>query len=154
MLAGDVQIIEYNPLYKNDFVKLNEEWIKHYFKLENQDIALFSNPEMIVQNGGNIFFALYGNEVVGTVALIKENESKYEIAKMAVSLEYRGKSIGKKLLLHVIDYARKNNYKYLYLISNTKLIPAIKLYEKLGFQQIPVENNHYERGDYRAEIFL
>ena len=155
MVADDIQIIEYNPLYKSDFVKLNEEWITHYFRLEPQDIELFSNPEAIVQNGGNIFFALYGNAAVGAVALLKEEDGKkYEVSKMAVRPAYRGKGIGKKLLLHVIDYARKNNFKHLYLVSNTKLAPAITLYEKLGFRQVSPENNHYERGNYKAEMFL
>jgi ribosomal protein S18 acetylase RimI-like enzyme len=149
---NNIEIIEYNPLYKADFVKLNEEWITYYFRLEPQDKELFSNPEIIIRNGGNIFFALYNNEVVGTCALVKENADKYEVSKMAVLQQYRGMGIGKKLLVYVIDYARKNDYKYLYLISNTKLVSAIKLYEKLGFKQIPMEDNLYERGNYKAEM--
>lgn len=155
MVADEVRFIEYNPLYKGDFVRLNEEWITHYFWLEEPDKELFSNPESIVQNDGNIFFALYKDKAVGTVALIKEDDGKkYEVSKMAVSPEYRGLGIGEKLLRYVLDYARKNNFNYLYLVSNTKLAPAIRLYEKLGFKQIPADDSAYERGNYKAEIFL
>ncbi|MDR2121982.1 MAG: GNAT family N-acetyltransferase [Flavobacteriaceae bacterium] len=152
---NDVRIIEYDPLYKDVFVELNKEWISYYFKLEPLDYELFSNPEKIVNEGGNIFFALYKGKAVGTVALLKkESGKKYEISKMAVAQEHRGKGIGEKLLRHVLEFSEKNKFNHLYLISNTRLTPAIKLYEKLGFKQIPIENNNYERGNYKAEIFL
>jgi GNAT superfamily N-acetyltransferase len=153
MKTEDIHITAYNPLYKDDFVCLNKEWITHFFKLESQDYELFANPEQIVTGGGNIFFALLSGKAIGTVAVLKENELRYEIAKMAVSPEYQGKGIGKLLLKHAIDYAKKNGATSIYLISNTKLTSAVTLYEKLGFQQIS-GTNAYERGDYMAELFL
>jgi ribosomal protein S18 acetylase RimI-like enzyme len=127
--------------------------------LESADYELFANPEKIVTGGGNIFFALLGEKVAGTVALIREDGGKkYEVSKMAVSPEHRQKGIGEKLLRHLLAYAGENKISYLYLISNTKLTPAIRLYEKLGFTPVRqvggTPSTHYKRGNYIAELHL
>jgi ribosomal protein S18 acetylase RimI-like enzyme len=151
----NMKIIEYEPQFKEDFVRLNTEWITQYFQLENPDYRLFENPEKIITDGGNIFFVLHDDKVTGTAALLAEDGGKvYEIAKMAVTPEYRGKGIGETLLKHLLDYAKQHKAVRLYLISNTTLKPAIKLYEKLGFKQILGKENDYTRGDYMAELFL
>ena len=33
-----VEIVLYKPEYKNDFIRLNREWIETYFKIEASDI--------------------------------------------------------------------------------------------------------------------
>ena len=58
---------------------------------------------------------------------------KVELSKMAVSPQAQGQGIGRKLMMHAIDYAQKKKYRSVILYSNTKLTPAIKLYEKFGF---------------------
>lgn len=60
-----VRIETYDPKYRNDFVRLNREWIESYFKIEASDIETFSHVDDIVEQGGQIFFAIYDGEVVG-----------------------------------------------------------------------------------------
>lgn len=81
-----VQIDLYKPEYKNDFIRLNKEWIETYFKIEASDIETFSHVDDIVEQGGQIFLALYKGKVVGCCALKYHDEKQsYELAKMAVS---------------------------------------------------------------------
>ena len=82
-----VEIVLYKPEYKNDFIRLNKEWIETYFTIEASDIETFSHVDDIIAQGGQIFIALHDGEVVGCCALKYHDEKQsYELAKMAVSL--------------------------------------------------------------------
>ena len=53
-----VEIVLFKPTYKNDFIRLNREWIETYFKIEASDIETFSHVDEIIEPGGQIFIAL------------------------------------------------------------------------------------------------
>lgn len=145
--SQDIQIVPYQPKYKQAFKSLNEEWISKYFKLEAPDRAALDNPKSyILDQGGFIFVALDGKEPVGVCALIPQKEMGcYELAKMAVSPKSRGKNIGYLLGMAAIEKAKSLKEKRLFLESNTILKPAIGLYEKLGFKKIEGNPSPYER---------
>ncbi|MDO9538138.1 MAG: GNAT family N-acetyltransferase [Thermoplasmata archaeon] len=63
--------------------------------------------------------------------------------RMVVHPEFRGKGIGKALTLHIIDYARNNNAKKIWLDTSPKLTEAIALYESLGFRECGLFRKHY-----------
>ena len=150
---GEVTLTEYAPEYASYFRTLNEEWLKKYFYIEECDAKVLSNPEKIIADGGMIFFARYDNKVVGTCALMLAEDGRFELTKMAVTDAYQGLKIGKKLFQKAVDWYEKNgNNAGLFLYTSTRLIPAIKLYEKNGFVSKPVpEGCKYERGDYYME---
>ena len=81
-----MEIIDYSPTYKEDFKRLNVEWISTYFTVEPHDLEQLDDPEgYILSKGGKIFFAKQGEAIIGTCALIKVSETSYELAKMGVS---------------------------------------------------------------------
>jgi hypothetical protein len=41
--------------------------------------------EEIIDKGGMIFYAKYNDSIVGTVSLIKMNDTEFELSKMAVT---------------------------------------------------------------------
>lgn len=145
--GAEVKIEPYSKKYQQAFVKLNEEWIKKYFKIEQPDRDALENPKSyILDKGGFIFVATLDGEAVGVCALIKRDDLKcYELAKMAVSPKAQGKSIGYKLGRAVVEKAMTLKTDIVYLESNTILEPAIKLYEKLGFKKIEGHATPYER---------
>ena len=98
-----------------------------------------------------IFYAKYNNEIIGTVSLMKINKDTFELSKMAVSDKAQGMGIGSKLLTHSIVIAKENNIKKLLLYSNRILRPAIHLYEKFGFVEVPLGTVSYERADIKME---
>jgi len=53
---------------------------------------------------------------------------------MAVSKKYRGNGYGTILIKTCIQKLKDIKAKEVYLVSNTKLKPAITLYEKYGFK--------------------
>lgn len=151
-----VDIIAFNEQYANDFAKLNFEWLEKYFYIEDYDRKVLTQPQQyILDKGGHILFALIDEEAVGTVALIKRGQGVFELSKMGVTEKYQGLRIGQKLMYACIDYARQKGCERLFLDSNRKLTPAITLYHKVGFKEIPVpEDTPYERCNIRMEIKL
>jgi DNA-binding MarR family transcriptional regulator/GNAT superfamily N-acetyltransferase len=155
--SRDVQIVDYQPAYKEAFKKLNEEWISKYFKMEAADHKALDNPEQnIIDKGGHIMVALYNNEPVGVCALMKMDDPvyEYELAKMAVSPIAQGKNIGWLLGQAAIEKARSLGVKKLYLESNTILQPAINLYHKLGFKKVVGHATPYERCNIQMELAI
>ncbi len=61
-----------------------------------------------------------------------------ELRKMYLKMETRGRGIGKQLIERAITFARQRGYKRIELETSSKLIEAIGLYKKYGFQ--PVED--------------
>ena len=85
-----VEIELYKPAYKNDFIRLNREWIETYFKIEASDIETFSHVDEIIEQGGQIFIALYNGEVAGCCA-IKYHDEKTILCVNFFHLEDCGK---------------------------------------------------------------
>ncbi len=150
-----IEILAYTSENKDKFRELNYEWLNKYFTIENEDKVLLLNPEEeILAKGGEIIFALYKGDVVGTAALLKYSDGEYELAKMAVTEKVQGKQIGKKLAEEIIRLAKEKNAKILFLETNLKLIAAMKLYKKLGFILTENHNSKYARSTVKMELRL
>jgi len=152
---AEIRIVEYRPEYQPSFKRLNEEWITRWFEMEEADYKSLDRPqEYILDTGGHILIALCEDEPVGTCALIRMNADTYELAKMSVSSQVRGKGIGFLLGQATIQKARSLGARRLYLESNTILEPAVRLYRKLGFQEIQGATSPYERCDIQMELIF
>lgn len=150
-----LNIVPYAPTHRDAFRRLNEAWITRYFRLEEADRRALDDPEgYILEKGGYIFMALWEGVAVGTCALIKVSPHVFELAKMAVSDAAQGRGIGYALGKACIEKARELGYQKVELLSNTRLQPAIHLYKKLGFTEVPLPETEYERADIKMEIIL
>lgn len=146
------EIVGYSEELKEHIRTLNYEWLEEYFRVEEGDRLSLSNPEeYILDKGGFIFFAKYGEEIAGTVSLIRKTDEVFELGKMAVAKKARGLGIGKLLLEHSLEFAQQKRIAKLILYSNTMLEPAIHLYRKYGFTEIALEAGVYERGNIKME---
>lgn len=146
----NIEIIDFEPKYRDDFKNLNVEWLEKYFEVEPYDKEVLSNPEKyILEKGGKILFAKLEDKIIGTVALMPKNSS-FELTKMAVTDKIQSKGIGSLLMQKCIDEAKNIGLKEIFLFSNTKLDKAINLYKKVGFLE-----EHFDSSDYkRANIYM
>lgn len=150
-----IEIILFSPAEKEAIKTLNLEWLQKYFRVEPKDELVLSDPQgQIIDKGGIIFYAKYNDEIVGTVSLIKIDNTTYELSKMAVTDGVQGLGIGKQLMLHCLAIAEAKGMEKLILYSNRKLLSAIHLYEKFGFVEIPLEDVVYERADIKMERII
>ena len=154
-LPENVEIINYQARFKENLHDLTVEWLEKYLYLEEEDFLFLNNPEgTVINKGGFIFFAKAGNELVGTVSLIRKNEKVFELAKLAVTEKAKGRGIGSMLMDKCVETAKENGIETIVLYTNHILIPAIKLYEKYGFQKMPTKENKYLEGDVYMELSL
>ena len=149
---SNICINEYETKFDKDFFVLNKVWIEESWILEESDKKDLLNPKKIVDNGGQVFFAVESQSAVGTVAMIKSSECKFELAKMTVKENYRGKGIANMLMDQCLDFAKQKNAKEIFLISNDSLTIARNLYDKYGFKEVDLDSQKYDRGNVKMTL--
>jgi putative acetyltransferase len=151
--AGHPTVVTYREEFRAAFEQLNRDWIESYFVLEDADREVFGDPVgHILDPGGQIFFVVEGTEVLGTCAVLRHVGGECEIAKMAVAPAARGRGLGDLLMVAAIEFAEATGSRRLVIVSNTVLEPAIRLYRKHGFTQVPlISDGRYRRANIRLE---
>ena len=138
------------------FRDINLEWIERYFAVEPKDREVLDNPrKYILDPGGAILLAVEGAHVLGVVSLIVMGDGAVELAKMGVKPEAQGKGAGKMLVAAAIAAARAMGMGRVYIETNAKLGPALKLYRDAGFQPLKTTiPSPYARADVQLELWL
>lgn len=149
-----IEIVPYRAELAAAFQKLNLDWIERLFAVEAADRKVLADPERsIIASGGQIFFALDGDAAVGTVAMIRIEAGRYELAKMAVASSHQKRGIGERLGAAGIDWARSAGAEMIFLQTNSRLGNSIRLYERLGFRHaVAPDPPDYARADVYMEL--
>lgn len=150
LLAAQIQVLPYRPEWAAHFERINLEWLERWFTVEAVDREVLARPQQhVLDPGGAILFAVLDGEVVGTCALLMEAPGVYELSKMAVETGFRGYGAGRKLLDAALAEYRRRRGTTLFLESNSRLKPALALYESAGFvhRPAPRPGSHYQRAD-------
>lgn len=148
-----IRIIDYRPEHQPFFEQFNRNWIEKYFVMEPVDEFVLTNPgEALLKPGGAILMATCDGEIAGTVALRKVDDTTFEFTKMAVDEKFRRRGIAEALSLASFKMAKQLGAETVILYSNSILTGAIRLYEKIGFKHIPVNNTEYKRSDVKMKI--
>ena len=79
-----------------------------------------------------------GSKIIGNASLNRLPRRMKHRGDFAVSVakEYWNKGIGSKLLHEVINFAKENSFEIIDLQVRSDNLPAIHLYEKIGFKKI------------------
>lgn len=135
------------------FRHISQEWIQRLFALTDADRPLLNDPlGRIVEPGGDVLMARQQNssENIGCVALIAYPDHVIELSKMAVAPAAQGHGVGRLLVTAAIKRASELQGRRLFLGTNTKLAPAVHLYNevfrRIDADQLPVAN-YYARAD-------
>lgn len=149
-MTDAVRIVSWEPRHRDAFRALNLEWIEQHFVVEAADRLVLDDPEgTILADGGHILMAERGGAIIGCCALIRIDDDAFELAKMAVAPAARGQGIGAVLGRAAIERARSAGARRVELVTNSSLAPALHVYRKLGFVQVPVGRSEYTRADVR-----
>lgn len=134
--SGGLRIVEFSDDLAHHFEAISREWVQAMFKLEAEDIDIIENPrERIISKGGIILFVeddVLG--IIGTCALMPFEDGAFELTKMGVSANARGKGAGAFIMKKVLQRARRMNMRELFLLTNSKCEAAVHLYEHVGFK--------------------
>ncbi len=152
----NIRIVHFSPEHKDDFYNLNAEWLNKYYFVTNEDEVLLRNPERIIENGGMVYFALLDEEVVGTCAIIPEENNSFELIKMGVSPKAQNKGIGSLLMTACVNFVKQQNANQITLETAVPLKAAIHLYEKFGFIRTSDEYTHpvFKRVTFKMKLNL
>ena len=154
--ADAARLVTWRPDLRAQFERLNREWIERWFVVEDADRDVFADPGgRIVEPGGQIFFVVDEAGVRGTCAMIRHDAETFELAKMAVEPAAQGRGYGDRLVEAAVEFARGAGARRIILVSNTLLGPALNLYRKHGFCDVPLDPaNGYTRADIQLELSL
>ncbi len=151
----ELQVVPWQPKWSQAFRELNEEWITHYFVLEEGDRKTLNEPEKeVIEPGGMIFLVLFRGEPVSTGALMWNELDELELTKMATRPAFQGLGLGAMIIDQSIRWAREQGIRELYLYTQSSLYPALRLYEAKGFRYIKLSPGHYIRADVKMRLDL
>jgi GNAT superfamily N-acetyltransferase len=154
-----IRIVDFESKYHKHFKTLNEAWINEFFTIEEPDREMLNDPQgYILARGGVIKVALEGDQVVGVCALVPWHGDQtlfdYELAKMAVSPVARGRGIGESLGRAILQAAQDKGARRIYLETNSILASALRLYKRMGFQEITGCETPYTRCNTQMEYVI
>ena len=105
----------------------------HFRDFEKEIVDLpgeYAPPE------GCLLLAVEDDRAAGCVALRELTDDMSEMRRLYVKPEYRGKGVGRQLVLAAINQARLIGYRSIRLITLSSMNEAVALYHSLGFKEI------------------
>lgn len=149
-----MKIVPYDPKYRDAFVRFNTEWLTRFFWVEDFDQYAMDHVEDLIADGAMAFFALdEQGEVLATCMAMPLEGTTWEICKLAARNQYTGTGAGSAVLQAAMHYAEEHGARKEVLISCRSLKPAIHLYHKFGFHEVPYRKEFWkaEKADIEME---
>lgn len=132
--------------------------VRHLPQLEQLERVCFSVPWTEEQlraqlpDDRHVFLvAERSGEVLGYVGLMYVLDEGY-ISNVAVSPACRRRGIGEALIAALTQRAEWLGLAFLTLEARASNVPAIRLYEKMGFRQVGRRKNYYQRPEEDAML--
>ncbi len=152
-----MKIVPYDKKYREEFIRLNTEWLTKLYYIESFDQYSMDHIDELIQSGSMAYFAVDDNDKVIATCMVEPLENDvWEICKLAAVGQYTGTGAGSAVLKACIKYAVEHGAKKLCLITISGLKPAIHLYKKFGFKEIPYRKEiwHSEKADVEMELIV
>lgn len=150
-----ITIREWREGDEKAFFDLSMEWLEKYDLVEPLDYEILSHPhEAILDRGGMIYMACDGEERIGTVSMVPMENGNWEIAKLGVTEKNQKQGIGRRLMDTAIAFAREKQCRELVVLTNSRLLDAIRMYHGYGFVDVPPGDNIYESADMEMVLLL
>jgi GNAT superfamily N-acetyltransferase len=102
------------------------------FRALHQDLSTL--PGIYAPPAGRLLFATLDGRPAGCVCLKPRGEDVCEMKRLYVRPAFRGHDIGRKLVLRLLDEARRTGYRRMVLDSHLAMKTAHALYESAGFR--------------------
>jgi len=112
------------------------EWLGMDLSFQNFDSEINNLSEMYCEPNGGLILATINDKTVGVVGIRKFENKDCELKRMFVKEDFRNLGIGRLLLEHAIELAKKLNYDTIKLDTSDTMKPAIKLYTDNGFKEL------------------
>jgi putative acetyltransferase len=127
----------------------NKPGTVYYDESTDHLFELFQTP------GSCYFIAEEGHRLLGGAGLFPTPglpEGWCELVKMYLRKEARGLGLGRKLIAHCLEEAKRSGYHTVYLETMPELRKAVAVYEQFGFEYLegPVGNS----GHFGCDVWM
>ena len=131
-----VEIVEYTEKYREVVNKIMYDiMVEEYgFTDFSKEILEATNEEYLMEEN-KLWLAKIEEEFIGTMGIIKIDEENALLKKVYVKEEYRGNGLSQQLFDLCLEYALKNNYRFVQLGTYERLTRARNFYTKNGFYE-------------------
>ncbi|HEK9102553.1 GNAT family N-acetyltransferase [Bacillus pfraonensis] len=102
-------------------------------------------------NRGLIYVAKEEEKIVGIYVLLETRPQTMEIMNIAILEELQGKGIGKQLVQHAIQIAKKSHMHTLEIGTGNSSVSQLALYQKCGFRIFSIDFDYFSK-HYEEEI--
>ncbi|HLV81719.1 MAG TPA: GNAT family N-acetyltransferase [Chthonomonadaceae bacterium] len=93
---------------------------------------------------GCLLLAYVEEQPAGCVAYKRIGEDACQMKRLYVRPAFRGRGVGRQLVIEVIERARQAGYAKMRLDTTSSMEAAIALYHSMGFQDIPAYQSETE----------
>ncbi|AUW94690.1 GNAT family N-acetyltransferase [Sulfobacillus thermotolerans] len=83
---------------------------------------------------GECYVGEVKDQIVSAYVLLPTRARTVELVNIAVEPRYQGRGLGKRMVAHAIDTARKQGYKMMEIGTGNSSIGQLALYQKCGFR--------------------
>lgn len=132
--AGDPSRVTYfyYKLYEEQF---NFKGIVERYFMAGM-VELFDDPK-----GNQMWVVEKNNEVVGSIAIVKQGESEAQLRWFGIDMSLQGKGVGNQLMTLAMNFCKSQGYTHVILWTIDILKPARHLYGKFDFHLIDTKPN-------------
>lgn len=131
--------IEIEKMNKNHLEEIKENLETEFDDFWNYNIL----KEELSSDSSKYIVAISKDEVIG-FAGIKFALDQVDIMNIVTRKDYRNKGVGTLLLRELISICKEFKANYIFLEVSEDNEPAIKLYKKLGFENVGIRKNYYK----------
>jgi putative acetyltransferase len=112
-------------------------WLNIDLGFQHFEKELLELKKMYAAPTGGIIICKMGTDYIGCIAIRSIDDSVAELKRMYVKPAFQKHGIGSMLLEGALSLANTLGYKKIRLDTLSNMTPAINLYKKYGFYEIP-----------------
>lgn len=106
-----------------------------------------------LRSGYSAWILQKSDEIVGYSLLMMIMDEAH-LLNLSIAKNYQKQGLGRYLLEHMMQMARNHKALNMFLEVRTSNIPAIALYENVGFNEMAIRRNYYPAKSGREDAIL
>jgi N-acetylglutamate synthase-like GNAT family acetyltransferase len=84
--------------------------------------------------GQRLWIVEENGEIVGCIGIVRKSRGNAQLRWLLLHPRVRGRGLAKQLIQEALDYAKEEGYSSIFLLTESILADAARLYVKFGFR--------------------